>query len=79
MLLVSNRQRGELLVVVLNLQGGTVSYQSAVWKTDTERRTDLGTFNGERIVVLAVYVAGDHQVVLQDLEGLTGDHVYSKQ
>ena len=78
-LLVSNRQRGELLVVVLNLQGGTVSYQSAVWKTDTERRTDFSAFNGERIVVLAVYVAGDHQVVLQDLEGLTGDHVYSKQ
>ena len=74
-LLAGDSQSGELFVVVLNLQGGTVSDQSAVGQTDTQCRTDLGTFNSEAVVVLAVHVAGDHQVVLEDFERLAGDHV----
>jgi hypothetical protein len=74
-LLVGNSQSGELLVVVLNLQGGTVSNQSAVGQTDTQCGANFGTFNGEAVVVLAVHVTGQNQVIFQDLKGFPCDHV----
>ena len=77
-LLACDRQRGELLVVVLDLQGGAIGHQSAVGQTDAQGGADLRTFNGERVVVLAVDVAGEHQVVLENFESLPGDHVNGK-
>ena len=79
MLLGSHGQRGVLLIIVLHLQGGAVSHQSAIRQTDTQRGTNLRAFNGERIVVLAVNVTGEHQVVLKDFESFPGDHIDSKQ
>ena len=79
MLLVVDRERGELLVVVLHLKRSTVRDQSAVGQTDAEGRTDLGAFDSEAVVVLTVHVAGDHQVVLKDFESLAGDHVDGKK
>ena len=78
-LLVGHGKRGELLVVVLHLQGGTVSDQSAVRQTDTQGGANLGTFHGERVVVGAVYVTGEYQFVLENSESLTGNHVNGKQ
>ena len=78
MLLAGNSQSGVLFIVVLNLQGGTVGHQSAVGQTDTQGRTNLGTFDSEAVVVLTVYVASEHQVVLEDFEGFPGDHVNGK-
>jgi len=51
-LLVVDGERGELLVVVLNLKGGTVGDQSAVGQTDAEGRTDLGAFDSETIIIV---------------------------
>ena len=59
-LLVGNGQRGELFVVILHLKGSAVRDQRAVGQTDTQGRTDLGTFNSKAVVVLAVDVAGQH-------------------
>jgi hypothetical protein len=53
-LLAGYRQRGELLVVVLNLQGGAVGHQSAVRQTNPQRRADLGAFGSKAVVVLFV-------------------------
>jgi hypothetical protein len=53
-LLAGNRQRGVLLVVVLNLQGGTVGHQSAIRQTNPQGRADLGTFNSKAVVVLFI-------------------------
>ena len=78
-LLRGDRQGRELLVVVLHLQGGAVRHQRAIRQADTQRGADLGAFDGERVVVLAVDVAGQNEVVLQDLQGLPGDHVDGKQ
>ena len=75
MLLGSNSQGRVLFVVVLGLQGGTVSHQSAVRQADTQGRTNLGAFNSKAVVVLTVHVTGEHQVVLKDFESLPGDHV----
>ncbi|OBQ36114.1 MAG: hypothetical protein AN484_25880, partial [Aphanizomenon flos-aquae WA102] len=77
-LLAGDSQGGELLVVVLNLQGGTVSHQSAVGQTDTQGRTNLGTFNSKAVVVLTVHVTGDHKVVFKDFQSLACDHVNGK-
>jgi hypothetical protein len=74
-LLVVHGQSCVLFVVVLHLQGGAVSHQSAVGQTDTQCRTDFGAFNSEAVVVLAVHVTGEHKVVLENLETLAGDHV----
>jgi hypothetical protein len=57
------------------LQGGTVSDQSAVRQANTQGRTNLGTFNSKAVVVLTVHVSGEHQVVLENLESFSGDHV----
>jgi hypothetical protein len=51
-LLLRDRQGGELLVVVLHLQGGTVSHQSAVRQADAQSGADFGPFNSERVVVM---------------------------
>ena len=75
MLLVGDSQSGELFVVVLNLQGGSVSDQSAVRQANTQRRTDLSAFNSKAVVVLTVHVTGDYQVVLKNFESLPGNHV----
>ena len=77
-LLACDRQRGELLVVVLDLQGGAIGHQSTVGQTNAQGGADLRTFNGERVVVLAVDVAGEHQVVLENFESLPSDHVNGK-
>ena len=77
-LLGSHGQGGELFVVVLNLQGGAVGHQSAVWYTNTQSRANFCAFNGERVVVLTVNVTSDYQVVLEDFESLTGNHVDGK-
>jgi hypothetical protein len=61
------------------LQGGTVSHQRAIGQADTEGCANLGTFNSEGVVVLAVYVTGDYQVVLKDFERLAGNHVNGKK
>ena len=79
MLLRSNRQGRELLVVVLNLQGGTVSHKGAVRQTDTQRGADLGAFDSVRVVVLAVNVTGDYKVVLKNFESLSRNHINSKK
>ena len=78
MLLAGDSQGGELFVVVLNLQGGTVSDQSAVGQANTQSRTDLGTTDSEAVVVLTVYVAGKHQVVFENLKRFARDHVDGK-
>ena len=62
-LLGRNGQRGELLVIVLHLQSGTVSHQCAIRQANTQGRTDLGTFNSKAVIVLTVYVAGKDEVV----------------
>ena len=77
-LLVGDRQGRGLLVVVLNLQGGTVRHQSTVRQADTQGRTNLGTFNSEAVVVLTVNVTGKNQIVLQNLESFPGDHINCK-
>ena len=74
-LLACDRQRGELLVVVLDLQGGAIGHQSAVGQTDAQGGADLCTFNGERVVVLAVDVASENKVVFQDFQTLPGYHI----
>ena len=79
MFLRGDGQGRVLLVVVLNLKRSAVRDQSAVGQADAEGRADLSAFNGERVVVLAVYVAGDDQVVLKDFERLPGDHVDGKK
>ena len=63
--LARNGQGGVLLVVVLDLQRGTVGHQRAVRQTDTQGGADLRTFNSKAVVVRAVNVTGDHQVVLK--------------
>ena len=78
-LLRSNRQRGELLLHLLHLQRSTVGDQRAIRQADAQRVADLGAFDGERIVVLTIHVAGDDQIVLQDLQRLVGDHVDGQQ
>ena len=75
MLLRGHRQRGELLIVVLDLQGGTVSDQGAVRQADTQGAADLGTFHGERVVILTVHVAGQNEIVFEDFQRLARDHV----
>ena len=64
---------------VLHLQGGTVGHQSAIRQTDTQRGADLGALDGVAVVVLTVYVAGEHEVVLEDFESFPRDHVNSKK
>ena len=61
MLLRCHGQGGVLLVVVLNLQSGTVSHQSAVGQADTQSGANLGTFYGERIVIFDVQVGSLNQ------------------
>jgi hypothetical protein len=61
------------------LQGSTVSYQRTIGQADTESRANLGAFNSEGVVVLAVYVACEYQIVLKDFERLTGNHVNGKK
>ena len=78
-LLGSNSQGRVLFVVVLRLQSSTVGHESAIRQADTQRGTDFSAFNGEGIVVLAVDVTGDYQVVLEDFERFTGNHVNSKK
>ena len=78
-LLAGNRQRGELLVVVLHLERSAIGHQRTVGQTDAEGGADLRAFDGEAVVVLAVDVAGEDEVVLKDLQGLPGDHVDSKK
>ena len=75
MLLRSDGQRGELLVVVLHLQGGAVGHKSAVRQTDTQGGADLGALHSEGIVVLTIDVTGDHKAVLKDFESLPRDHI----
>ena len=75
MLLRSDGQRGELLVVVLHLKGSAVGHKSAVRQADTQRGADLGALHGEGIVVLTVDVTGDDEVVLKNFESLPRDHV----
>jgi hypothetical protein len=58
---LGNRQRGVLLVVVLNLQRGTVGHQSAIRQTNPQGRADLGTFNGKAVVVLFIARCGKLQ------------------
>ena len=77
-LLRRHRQGRVLFVVVLHLKGSAVSHQRAIRQADAEGGADLGAFDGKAVVVLAVDVAGQHQVVLEDLQGLPGDHVDSK-
>ena len=79
MLLRSNGQRGELLVVVLHLEGSTVGHESAVRQADTQRGADLGAFDGVGIVVLAVHIAGQHEIVFKNLQRFPRDHVNSKK
>jgi hypothetical protein len=76
---LGNRQRGELLVVVLNLQGGAVGHQSAIRQTNPQGRADLGAFDSEAVVVLFVAVARNYQVVLENFETLPSNHVDGKQ
>ena len=76
-LLGSNRQGGELLIVALNLQGRTVSYQSAIRQANTQCGTNFGAFNGKRIVILTIHVTGDYEVVLKNLKSLPCNHVNS--
>ena len=77
MLLGSNREGGELLVVVLNLKCSTVGHKSAIREADTQCGADFGAFNGERVVVLTVYVTGNYEVVLKNLKSLPCNHVNS--
>ena len=77
-LLARHRKSGELFLIVLDLQRGTVGHQRAVRQTDTQRGTDFCALNGERVVVGSIDITGDHQVVLEDLERLAGDHVNRK-
>ena len=74
-LLACNRQRGELLVVVLHLQGGAIGHQSTVGQTNAQGGADLRTFNGERVVVLAINISSKNQVVFQDFQTLPGYHI----
>ena len=78
-LLRSHSQGGELFVVVLSLQGGTVGHQSAVGQADTQGRTDFCTVDSKAVIVLAVHVAGDHEVVLQNFQRFARDHVNGKK
>ena len=78
MLLGRNSQGGELLVVVLNLKRSAVGDKSAIRKADTQRGADLRAFNSKAVIVLAVHVTRKHQVVLKDLQSLSGDHVDCK-
>ena len=74
-LLAGNRQRGVLLVVVLNLQGGSISHQCTVRQADTQSGTNFCAFNCEAVIVLTIHVAGQNQVVFENLKRFTRDHV----
>ena len=74
-LLAGNGQRCELFVVILYLKGCAVSYKRTVWKTDTQGRANFSTFNSEAVVVLAVYVTCEYEVVLQNFQSLPRNHV----
>jgi hypothetical protein len=50
-LLRCNGQRGELLIDLLDLQGGAIGDQRAIRQADAQRVADLGAFDGERIVI----------------------------
>ena len=63
-LLAGDRERGILLVVVLDLKRRAVRDQSAVGQADAEGRADLGALYSKRVIVLPINSAGQHEVVL---------------